>query len=90
MLRSLILPVRTLPKFVPFGSSRSTSSQAPKHLFLVYAPDCADQGTFEKRLEVREKHLQEALPTLEPQADVSMSRSMTSLALLANCHQVNH
>ncbi|KIO19144.1 hypothetical protein M407DRAFT_246264 [Tulasnella calospora MUT 4182] len=50
----------------------STSSRVQKYLFLVYAPDCTDQGTFEKRLEVREKHLQEALPALEPQADVSM------------------
>ncbi|KAG8918754.1 hypothetical protein FRC01_001673 [Tulasnella sp. 417] len=50
----------------------STSSQVQKHLFLVYAPDYTDQGIFEKRLEVREKHLEGALPTLEPQADVSM------------------
>lgn len=77
MLRSVIQPVRSLAHSAPFRFGRiSTSSKDQKHIFLVYAPDCADQGSFEERLKVREQHLQEALPALKPQADVSMSESI--------------
>lgn len=77
MLRTLITirgPFRKFTAAKPLGSlGLATSSTAKKHLFLVYAPDNVGDGTFEKRLEVREQHLQEALLALEPEADVSMS-----------------
>ncbi|EAU91565.1 hypothetical protein CC1G_02054 [Coprinopsis cinerea okayama7 len=37
------------------------STAAPaKHKFLVYAPDKTEEGTFEKRLSVRPKHIEVA------------------------------
>lgn len=41
-------------------SRMSTTSAAPRHKFLVYAPDKTNEGTFEKRLSVRSKHLETA------------------------------
>ena len=44
--------------------SRSMSSHAenarPRHKFIVYAPDMADEGAFERRLSVRQAHLDNA------------------------------
>ena len=44
--------------------SRSMSSHAenarPRHKFIVYAPDMTDEGAFERRLSVRQAHLDNA------------------------------
>ncbi|KAL1746573.1 hypothetical protein HDZ31DRAFT_33949 [Schizophyllum fasciatum] len=37
-----------------------TTAAPTKHKFLVYAPDRAEEGTFEKRMSVRPAHLENA------------------------------
>ncbi|KAF6760089.1 hypothetical protein DFP72DRAFT_1042699 [Ephemerocybe angulata] len=38
----------------------SSQAQPPRQLFFVYAPDKAEDGTFERRMSVRPKHLETA------------------------------
>jgi len=37
-----------------------TSAATPKIRYMVYAPDCTDEGALERRLSVRSKHLEVA------------------------------
>ncbi|KII92013.1 hypothetical protein PLICRDRAFT_122356 [Plicaturopsis crispa FD-325 SS-3] len=42
----------------PLGlRANSTSAPAPRHRFVIYAPDATDEGAYARRMEVREKHL---------------------------------
>jgi hypothetical protein len=34
-----------------------STSTAKKHLFVVYAPDMSDPGAFQRRMDVRPKHV---------------------------------
>jgi uncharacterized protein YciI len=55
---SLALPRHTrllLPSITT--TTRAMSSDPALHTFFVYAPDKLEEGTFEKRLAVREQHL---------------------------------
>lgn len=47
--RSTVSPLKT--------NTRAMSSETPKHLFFVYAPDYTDADAFSRRMAVREKHL---------------------------------
>lgn len=38
-----------------------TSTAPPRHRFFVYAPDRTEEGTLDKRLSVRPKHLETAM-----------------------------
>ncbi|KAI0044737.1 hypothetical protein FA95DRAFT_1561931 [Auriscalpium vulgare] len=42
----------------PRGRPKSPPAPRPKHKFIVYAPDSADEGTFERRLSVRPRHME--------------------------------
>lgn len=39
-------------------TSKETADVPTFHNFILYAPDKAEEGTFEKRLSVRSKHLE--------------------------------
>ncbi|KAH6914210.1 hypothetical protein BKA70DRAFT_1260736 [Coprinopsis sp. MPI-PUGE-AT-0042] len=63
MLRSVLGQLHTCTRQslrVNHISRMSTAAAAPRHRFLVYAPDKTEEGTFEKRLSVRSKHLETA------------------------------
>ncbi|KAI9069350.1 hypothetical protein FKP32DRAFT_1559905 [Trametes sanguinea] len=38
----------------------SSTAQPPRHKFVVFAPDMTDDGAFQRRLSVREQHLNDA------------------------------
>lgn len=50
--------------YTPFIGVMSPDSTTTLHKFVVYAPDRAEEGTFEKRLSVRAKHLENAGPLI--------------------------
>ncbi|KAI4521882.1 hypothetical protein K525DRAFT_200143 [Schizophyllum commune Loenen D] len=47
-----------------------TTAAPTKHKFLVYAPDRAEEGTFEKRMSVRPAHLENASSLISSGAGV--------------------
>jgi len=52
------------------------SSDSPKkYQFMVYAPDMSDEGAFQRRLSVREKHL-EGAKQLHSAGSISASLSL--------------
>jgi len=42
-----------------------STTAIPRHKFFVYAPDKVEEGTFEKRLSVRPKHVETAKSRIE-------------------------
>ncbi|KAI0710326.1 hypothetical protein C8T65DRAFT_575463 [Cerioporus squamosus] len=43
----------------------STGAVAPRHKFIVYAPDMTDAGALQRRLSVRRAHLEKAAEYIE-------------------------
>ncbi|KAF9528522.1 hypothetical protein CPB83DRAFT_854306 [Crepidotus variabilis] len=63
MFRRFVTPSRSLLRTM---SSAPVSAAPPaRKLFFVWAPDKTEEGTFQKRLSVREKHLVTAKERIE-------------------------
>jgi len=44
--------------------SPNAANARKSHYFMVYAPDCTDEGAVERRFSVRERHLREVAPSI--------------------------
>ena len=59
------------------------ASSAPNlHKFLVYAPDKTDEGTFQKRLSVRDEHFAAVIPRITSGIVSASSMTLETLSAL--------